>query len=106
MAEDYDAGDGVPAWQKYVMDADPNVTNNYLRITAVSNAPSAKVVAFTPASTRRYYTLTRRADLTATGWSNVTGQVAVQYGTSGQKTMQDTNAPARMFYILSVTVTP
>ena len=106
VTEDYDAGDGVPAWQKYVMDTAPNVTNNYLRVTVVSNAPSAKVVAFTPASPRRYYTLTRRGDLTAGVWSNVAGQVAVQYGTSGQKTMQDTNVAARMFYRVNVMVTP
>jgi hypothetical protein len=72
----------------------------------VSNAPSAKAVVFTPASTRRYYTLTRREDLTAGGWSNVVGQVAVQYGTAGEKTMQDTNAAARAFYSVKVTVTP
>jgi hypothetical protein len=106
VTEGYDAGDGVPAWQKYVMDADPNDTNNYLRIMVVSNAPSANVVAFTPASPQRYYTLTRRGDLTAGGWSNVAGQVAMQYDTSGQKTMQDTNVVARMFYRVNVMVTP
>lgn len=106
VTEDDDAGDGVPAWRKYVMDTDPNVQGDYLRITALSNSPTAILVAFTPASMRRFYTLTRRTDLTAGGWSNVAGQVAVQYGTSGQKTLQDTNTAARMFYSLNVTVTP
>ncbi len=95
VTEGYDAGDGVPASDKYVMDVDPTVSNNYLRITAISNAPAGRDVAFTPASTRRYYTLTRREDLTAGGWSNVVGQVAVSYGTAGEKTLQDTNAAAR-----------
>ena len=106
VTEDYDAGDGVPAWRKYVMDTDPKVEGDYLRITAISNAPTSMVVAFTPASTRRYYSLTRREDLTAGDWSNVVGQVAVSYGTAGEKTMQDTNAAARAFYSVNVTVGP
>ena len=106
VGEDHDAGDGVPASDKYVMDCDPNVAGDYLRISAVSNAPTGADVAFTPASTHRYYTLTRRDDLTAGGWSNVVGQVAVSYGTTGEKTMQDTNAAARTFYSVKVTVGP
>jgi len=105
VAEGQDAGDGVPAWQKYVMDTDPNVEGDYLRITAISNGPSAKVVAFTPASIRRRYTLTRREDLTAGGWSNVLGQVAVP-GAVGSQTMQDSNTATRAFYSVKVTVEP
>ena len=106
VTEGYDAGDGVVAWQKYVMDTDPNVAGDYLRITAVSNAPSATDVAFMPASTRRYYTLERREDLTEGGWSNVVVQVDVSYGTGGEKTMQDTNTTAKMFYTVKVKVSP
>ena len=105
VTEGHDAGDGVPAWQKYVMDVDPTVATNYLRITALSNAPAAKVVAFTPASTRRYYTLTRRDDLTAGGWGNVIGQVGVT-GIGGEQTLEDTNAAARGFYSVKVKVEP
>jgi len=105
VTEAHDAGDGVPAWQKYVMDTNPKVQGDYLRITALSNAPTAKVVAFTPASTRRYYTLTRRENLSSGGWSNVVGQVAVP-GLGGRQTMQDTNAAPRTFYSVKVMVTP
>jgi hypothetical protein len=105
VAEDYVTGDGVAAWRKYVMDTDPNTEGDYLRITAISNAPAAKVVAFTPASTRRYYTLTRREDLTAGSWSNVVGQAGVP-GAGGNQTMQDTNTTARTFYSVKVTVEP
>jgi hypothetical protein len=76
-----------------------------LVITAVSNTPTATAVAFTPASTRRYYTLARRDDLTAGAWSNVVGQVGIQ-GVGGQQAMQDTNAATRAFYSVNVTVTP
>ncbi len=106
VLEDYDAGDGVAAWRKYVMDTDPHVAGHYLRITTVSNTASATDVAFTPASTRRYYTLTRREDLSAGSWSNVAGQVAVQYGTAGKRTMQDTNTLERVFYRVDVSVQP
>jgi len=105
VTEGYDAGDGVPAWRKYVMDTDPNVEGDFLRITASSNAPPAKVVAFTPASTRRYYTLKRREELTAGGWGNVVGQVSVP-GIGGDQTMQDTNTAARAFYTVQVSVEP
>ncbi|HBA84366.1 MAG TPA: hypothetical protein DCZ95_09765 [Verrucomicrobia bacterium] len=104
--EDYDAGDDVPASDKYVMDTDPNVAGDYLRITSISNAPTGTDVAFTPASTRRYYTLTRRDDLTQGGWSSVADQVSVQYGIAGEKTMQDTNVASQAFYTVEVAVAP
>ena len=106
VTESYDAGDGVAAWRKYAMDTDPNVAGDYLRIMAVSNASAAVDVAFTPASTRRYYTLTRREDLTEGGWSNVAGQVDISYGTGGEKTMQHSTTAAQMFYRVKVEVTP
>ena len=106
VTEEYDAGDGIAAWRKYVMDADPTIEGDCLRITAVSNAPSGTAVVFAPASTRRYYTLTRRDDLTDGGWSNVAGQASVRYGSAGAKTMQDTNVASRAFYSVNVTVAP
>ena len=106
VTEGFDAGDGVAAWRKYVMDVDPNLAGNFLRLTTVSSAPAGTEVAFTPASTRRYYTLAVRTDMAAGGWSNVTGQVAVSYGTAGEQTMQDTNPAPQAFYRMEVTVTP
>jgi len=106
VSEAYDAGDGIPAWQKFVMDTDPNVEGDYLRITSVSNMPTAWLVAFTPASTSRYYTLARTVSLAADHWSNVLGQVAVRYAAGGQQTMEDTNALENAFYMLEVSVSP
>jgi len=105
VTEGYDIGDGVPAWKKYVMDTDPNIMGDYLRITAVSNAPTGTDVAFTPASTQRYYTLTRREDLTTGGWSNVVGQAGIA-GIGGGQALRDTNTAARAFYQVKVTVEP
>ncbi|MFC1498838.1 hypothetical protein ACFLS1_10275 [Verrucomicrobiota bacterium] len=106
VTEGYNAGDGVAAWKKYVMDTDPNIEGDYLRITALSNSPAGTQVSFMPASTRRYYTLMRREDLTTGGWSNVVGEVNIQYGTGGAKTMQDTNTATLMFYRVQVSVSP
>lgn len=105
VTEGYDAGDGIPAWQKYVMDTDPNAEGDYLRITSVSNALTTKSVTFSPASTRRYYTLQQNADLKTGGWSNVVGQAA-RPGIGGNQTMQATNSATRVFYNVKVTVTP
>lgn len=104
VSEGEDAGDGVAAWRKYVMDVDPIVSNNYLRITSVSNAPSGTEVAFNPTSTRRDYTLKRRESLGEGNWSNVVGQVGVP-GVGGGGALQDPNGAVRVFYRVEVTVT-
>jgi len=106
VTEDYDAGDGVPAWRKYVMDTDPNTVGDYLRITAIEVAPTATDVRFAPASTRRYYTLKRRADLTTGAWGDTPGQVNVQFGTPGEQFLRDESAASQMFYTVDVKVAP
>lgn len=106
VGEGYDVGDGFAAWQKYVMDTNPHIAGDYLRITAISKTSAGTQVTFAPASTRRYYTLSRREDLTADEWSNVAGEIAVQYGANGEKTMQDTEAMARALYRVKVQVEP
>ena len=103
--EGYDVGDDVPAWRKYVMDTDPNREGDYLRITSISNAVGEAEVAFAPASTRRYYTLRRRADLTTGSWSNVVGQINIP-GTAGEQSMTDGEPASAMFYHVNVRVAP
>ena len=103
VTESHDAGDGVLAWKKYVMDVDPTVSDNYLCITAASNVPTGTDVEFTPASTRRYYTLIRKEDLTQNGWSNVAGQVP---GIGGAQTLTDEEPAVTNYYGVTVTVTP
>lgn len=105
VTEDFDAGDGVPAWQKYVMDTDPHVDGDYLRITSVSNTAAAKVIVFSPSSTRRYYTLSHRPDLAVGVWSNVVGQIGVPGG-GGSQSMQTTNGAVQIFYSVKVSVAP
>ncbi len=105
VTEDYDAGDGVPASDKYVMDTDPNVPGDYLHITAINNAPTETVVTFTPASTRRYYTLIRRESLTEGDWKPVTGQASV-LGEGGENTLKDEEPLSTTFYSVRVKVEP
>ena len=95
VTEEFDAVDGVPAWQKYVMDTDPNMAGDYLGITAVSNLTAGSEVLFTPSSTRRHHTLTRTEALSDGGCSNVPGQVSVP-DTGGDRALQDTNQGRRV----------
>lgn len=105
VGEGYDAGDGVPAWRKYVMDVAPTDAGNALCITAVSNAAGTRAIAFWPTSSRRYYTLEGRSDLASGNWSGVSGQTRVA-GSGGALNLSDTNAAERAFYRVSVSVTP
>lgn len=103
VTEDYDAGDGVPAWKKYVMDTDPNVQGDYLRITVISNLPPATVTF--PSSARRYYTLQRREDLRTGDWTNVVTQTGIP-GEVGLTSLQDATATTQQFYRVEVKTTP
>ena len=105
VTEDHDAGDGVPASDKYVMDVDPTVSGNALRITSITPGEGKVDVAFTPASTRRYYTLTRRGALTDGDWLHVDGQADVP-GEGNEQTLTDEEPATKMFYGVTVTVNP
>lgn len=105
VTEGYDAGDGVPAWQKYVMDTHPKVEGDYLRITALSREPTANLVDIFPSSTRRYYTLARCSDLKAGAWSNVVDQTGVA-GEGGTQGLKDVDRGDPVYYRVTVTVAP
>lgn len=99
--EDYNAGDGVPAWQKYVMDVSPTNAGNSLVITSITNNGIA-LVRFTPASARRFYTLKKSTNLAAAAsWTNVSGQIRVA-GAGPSQTLMETNAAATTVYAVEV----
>ena len=100
VTEDYDAGDGVPAWKKYIMDTNPKVEGDYLCITAISNLPPATVTFLS--SARRYYTLQRCDDLKAGDWTNVVTQI----GNPSLTSLQDTTATTQGAYRVEVKMTP
>jgi len=102
VREDDDAGDGVPAWQKYVMDVSPTNVGNSLAITAITNDGVAHV-SFTPASSRRFYSLLRRTDLGPSGsWVAVPAQSRVPGSSGAAQTLSDTNASPNTFFAIQV----
>ena len=103
VTESYDEGDLVPAWQEYVADTDPTNPASFFRVEAISGLPSTTVTF--PSSSRRYYTLQRRADLLAGDWTNVATQAGIQ-GKGGVDSLQDTTAAAQQFYRVEVKVAP
>jgi hypothetical protein len=105
VAEDYDEGDLMPAWQEYVSDTDPTKATSYFHI-AISNLPPTTVyfVSF-PSSSRRYYTLQSRDNLRFGDWTNVTAQIGIR-GAGGLDSLRDTNATPRQFYRVGVKVSP
>lgn len=106
VTESHNAGDGIPAWQKYVMDTDPNIAGDYLRITSMSTSKTGVTVVFSPASPRRYYTVKRCKDLTLGEWSSVAEEDPVHYATGGEKSVHDTNTAEQVFYSVDVQITP
>lgn len=106
VTEDYDAGDGVPAWKKFVMDTDPRVDGSVLQIEQLDHHAAESGVRFHPSSSNRYYTLLRRDDLFTGSWSNVPGQTVVP-GTSGVQVLTDDDAAVQQaYYRIRVSVSP
>ncbi len=103
--ESYDAGDGVTAWRKYVMDVDPTISGNALFVSSVTNSVNGFEFVVSPSSSRRFYTLLRRESLMYGSWSNVVDQVSIP-GNDGALTLVDQNAPERAYYTVRVSVDP
>jgi hypothetical protein len=104
--EAYDAGDGVPAWQKYVMDVDPTVPGNYLRIESISNEDGAVEVSFAPASPRRYYSLLSRNVLTDPDWRDVPAAKVGDPDGQQVDVLVDNTAETINFYGVAVSLGP
>ena len=102
---DHDAGDGVQAWRKYVMDVDPTISGNALLVSSVTNVVDGFEFVVSPSSARRYYTLLRRESLIDDSWSSVVGQVSIP-GNDGTLTLVDHDAPERAYYTVRVAVEP
>ena len=106
VTEAHDEGDGVPAWRKYIMDTNPNIEGDYLRIVSITNEDGEAEVLFYPASSRRYYTLTATDDLTdVPAWDDVAGQINIP-GTGAEQTLRDAVPSTSAFYRIRVEVNP
>jgi len=105
VTELYEGGNGIPAWQEYVMDTDPNDPDSYLRVVDIQRGGAAAAVTFRPASARRTYVLQRRGNLTAGSWAHVPGQLDA--GSTGDaRTLSDPAPPGEAFYRVVVTLNP
>lgn len=103
VAEDFDEGDHVPAWQEFLADTDPTNPASYFRIEAISNGLPATV--FFPSSARRYYTLQGCSNLTTGVWTNVEAQIAI-HGAGGLQSLADATATTQRSYRVQVSVSP
>jgi hypothetical protein len=99
VVENYDDGDGVPAWKEYVSDTNPTNPASYFYISSISN-PSFAIVTFL-SSSRRYYTLQYCEDLINGAWANIQGQVNIQ-GADGLDSLQDSTNATKRFYRVRV----
>jgi hypothetical protein len=105
VSESFEGGNGIPAWQEFVMDSDPNDPDSYLRVVEVQRQDGVVDVTFRPASPRRAYVLQRRGSLTAGEWLNVPGQI--DSGSSGNtRILRDPSPADETFYRVVVTVEP
>ena len=103
VTEYYDAGDGVYAWQKYIMDVPPIFPGNALQIHDHMFTPNGFELMTFVTSPYRIYTLQRRSDLMEGDWVDVEGQVDVP-GTGFPTFFLDANPSSPMFYRLVVEV--
>ncbi len=87
------------------MDTNPHVQGDYLKIRTVSRPSLYSHVSFAPSSSRRYYTLQRRDDLSSADWTDVTGGIAIP-GTGMDQTLEHKTSATRMVYRVMVTVAP
>jgi hypothetical protein len=83
--------------QEFLADTDPTDSNDYFRITAVSN--NSPVAVFFSASSNRSYSLLGRPTLMTDNWSLITSN----RGAGGADSLTDTNDPSKgPFYRLGV----
>jgi len=93
-------GDWFDDYQEWIADTDGTDSNDWFRITAVSN--NSPVTVYFESSSNRQYTLYGIDGLVDGVWTNVPG-AGPRMGAGGSDSMTDTNEPARgPFYRLEV----
>ena len=85
---------------EYYADTNPTDSNDWFRITAISNGPPNTVIYF-DSSSNRFYTLLCSTNLAEGTWTNVPGMPG-RMGTGGVDSMEATNSLPIRFYKLEV----
>jgi len=83
--------------EEYTLDYDPNISNDWFQITAISN--SAPITVIFNSSLLRNYTLLSSTNLTKGTWSPVVGP---RTGTGGNDSMQESTNSTSKFYQIQV----
>ena len=92
-------GDSFDDYGEWVADTDPSDSNDWFRISAISNEPPFRI-HFTSSSNRNY-TLGYSTNLASNVWGNLPGQ-GPRAGTGGQDSLTDTNGVPQRFYRIEV----
>lgn len=92
-------GDSFDDYGEWVADTDPSDSNDWFRISAISNEPPFRI-HFTSSSNRNY-TLGYSTNLASNVWGNLPGQ-GPRAGTGGQDSLTDTNSVPQRFYRIEV----
>lgn len=105
VIEEFDEGDGYSAFLEYLMDTDPNDPDSFLQFSSCIAEGRAICFTFTPASSRRFYTLLRKSNMGQKDWLPVPGQAGVR-GKGGSHTLIDTNQQQQAVFSVKVEMTP
>ena len=97
--ENYDEGDGIPAWQEYVADTDPVDPESVFRITGAGLPPSGSLEF--DSSTSRWYRVLVCSNLPDGVWSDVPG-LAARPGAGGPDAFPVSNPVPYLTYRLAV----
>ncbi len=100
IGEEFDEGDGLPAWQEYVADTDPTNAASCFRILDATAPPSGSL-AFASRS-NRLYRVQGCDNLPGGAWSNVPGLDA-RPGADGPDSFSMSNPFSYRVYRLAVT---
>jgi len=96
-------GDAHTDYEEMVADTDGTNSNDYLRITAISN--NSPVMVYFKSSSNRWYTMDYSSNLLHVAWTNVPGTDS-RKGVHGPDSMVDTNAASWRLYRLTVGFPP
>ena len=97
--ENYDEGDGIPAWQEFAADTDPTDAESVFRISGAGLPPSGSLEFDSRSS--RWYRVLVCSNLPGGVWSDVPG-LAARPGVGGPDAFPISNPAPSLAYRLAV----
>ncbi|NCA82366.1 MAG: hypothetical protein EOM72_06420 [Opitutae bacterium] len=99
--EDFDEGDGSPAWQEFIADTDPADAESCFRITGAGHPPSGSLEF--DSSSSRWYQVLGCSNLPGGVWSAMP-DLAARPGAGGPDAFSISNPAPYLVYRLAVTI--